>query len=59
MTNYLNTTGPAGQKPPRFGIGSFLFAVALAVIFFLLAQTMVRHHFCEGGRDHRNGSIGQ
>jgi hypothetical protein len=59
MANYLNTTSPTGRKPPQFGIGSFLFAVVLAVIFFLLAQSMVRHHFCGGVRDHRNGSIGQ
>jgi hypothetical protein len=31
----------------------------LAVILFLLGQSMVRHRFFEGGRFHRNGSIGQ
>ena len=59
MTTHLNTTAPAGRKPPRFGIGTFLFIVALAVIFFLLAQSMVHHRFCGGGRVHPNGSIGQ
>jgi hypothetical protein len=59
MTTYLNTTASGGRKPPRFGIGSFLFIVVLAVIFFMLAQSMVRHRFFEGGRVHRNGSIGQ
>ena len=34
--------------------GAFLlFCVVLAVIFFVLAQSMVRHRFCEGRRiDH-------
>jgi hypothetical protein len=31
----------------------------LAVIFFLLGQTMLRHRFFQGERSHRNGSIGQ
>ncbi len=59
MTTYLNTTDPAGRKPPSFGIGQFLFVVVLAVILFLLGQSMVRHRFHEGGRVHRNGSNGQ
>jgi len=59
MTDYLNTTGAAGRKPPWFNIVRFLLIVAMVVMFFLLAQSMVRHHFCGGGRDHRNGSIGQ
>ncbi|MGA9130800.1 MAG: hypothetical protein WB384_02250 [Candidatus Sulfotelmatobacter sp.] len=59
MTIYSNKTAPAVRKPPSFGIGKFLFVVVLAVLFFLLAQSMVRHRFHEGGRVHRNGSIGQ
>ena len=59
MTTYLKTTDPTGRKPPSFGIGQFLFAVVLAVILFLLGQSMVRHRFFQGGREHRNGSIGQ
>jgi hypothetical protein len=35
----------------------FLFVVFLTYIFFLLAQSMVRHHFHEGGRIGRNGEI--
>jgi hypothetical protein len=54
----LNTTAHAGRKPPRFGTGKFLFVVVLAVIFFLLAQRMVRHRFLEGGRVNRNGTLG-
>jgi hypothetical protein len=59
MTTDLNTTDPAGRTPPSFGIGRLLFAVVLAVLFFLLGQSMVRHRFFEGGRFHRNGSVGQ
>jgi hypothetical protein len=57
MTSYSNTTGSNGRKPPRFGIGTFLFVVVLAFVFFLLAQSMVRHRFHEGGRVNRNGSL--
>ena len=59
MASSLNTTDPAGRKPPSFGIRQFLLIVFLAVIFFLLGHSMVRHRFFEGGRFHRNGSIGQ
>jgi hypothetical protein len=48
----------AEPKPPSFGIGKFLFVIVLVVIFFLLAQTMVRHRFFRGGWVNRNGSIG-
>jgi len=59
MTINSNTTAPAGEKPPRFGMGSVLFAVVLAIIFFLLAQAMVRHRFFQGGRFGRNGALKQ
>src|ERR1022692_5138396 len=49
MASSLNTTDPAGRKPPSFGIRQFLFIVFLAVIFFLLGQSMVRHRFFQGG----------
>jgi hypothetical protein len=52
----LNKT-PAEGKPPWFGIGKFLFIVVLAVIFFLLAQSMVHHRFFRGGWGNRNGSL--
>jgi len=35
----------------------FLFVVFLTWIFFLLAQSMVRHHFHEGGRIDRYDNI--
>jgi hypothetical protein len=50
MITYSNTTAPEGEKPPSFGIGKLLFAVVLAVIFFLLAQSMLRHRFFKGRR---------
>ena len=59
MTTDLNATDPSGQKPPSFGIGQFLLIVVLAVILFLLGHSMVRHRFFQGGRVHRNGSVGQ
>jgi hypothetical protein len=55
----MNTPTPDGRKPPSYGIGQFVFVVVLAVILLLLGQSMVRHRFFQGGRDHRNGSIGQ
>jgi len=59
MTTYSKKTAHAGRKPPSFGIRQFLFALFLAVLFFLLGQSMVHHRFFEGSRFHRNGSIGQ
>ncbi|MGA7924609.1 MAG: hypothetical protein WCA20_01285 [Candidatus Sulfotelmatobacter sp.] len=55
----MNKPAPAGREPPFFGIGQFLFVAILAGILFLLGQSMVRHRFFQGGREHRNGSIGQ
>jgi len=55
----MKTSNRNGREPPSFGIGHFLFAAVLAVILFLLGQSMVRHRFFRGGREHWNGSIGQ
>jgi hypothetical protein len=55
----MSTPTPDGREPPSFGIGRFLFVAVLAVILFLLGQSMVRHRFFQGGREHRNGSLGQ
>jgi hypothetical protein len=38
------------QKPPSFGFGKLLVAILLAILFFLLAQSMVRHRFFRGGQ---------
>jgi len=57
---YLDSTAPGARKSPAFGIGKLLFAVLLAVIFFLLGQSMVRHRFFEGGgRFEKSGSVRQ
>ena len=50
MITNSETAAHEGERPPSFGIGNFLFTVVLAFIFFLLAQSMVRHRFCEGRR---------
>jgi hypothetical protein len=55
----MKTTGPVGGNSTWIGIGRFLFIVFLVAIFFLLGQSMVRHRFFRGGRQHWNGSIGQ
>ncbi len=50
MTTNSETAGPEAERPRSFGIGNFLFAVFLVFILVLLAQSMVRHHFCGGRR---------
>jgi hypothetical protein len=59
MTTDSNPTLPPEQEPPSFGIAKLLFAVFLAVLFLLLGHSMVQHRFFQGGRVHRNGSVGQ
>jgi len=53
------TPGPAATEQPSFGTKHFLFVLLLAVLFFILGHSMVRHRFFQGGRVHRNGSVGQ
>ncbi|MGB6386040.1 MAG: hypothetical protein WBD25_17400 [Terriglobales bacterium] len=53
----MDNKEPAGRTPPCFGIGKFLLAVVLAVLFLLLAQSMVQHRFFRGGSQERHGSI--
>ena len=57
MTTNSNATAPAGRRPPRLGIGSLVFIVALAVVFFLLGQSMVHHRFFRGGWVNRYGVV--
>ena len=57
MTTYSNTTGPAGPRSRWPGIIKFLLIVAMAVSFFLLAQTMVHHRFFRGGRVNSHGIL--
>jgi len=59
MITGLKPTGPGKEKSPWFQVGQFLFLVALAVGVFLLAQSMVRHRFFQGGRIDRYGHIKQ
>ncbi len=54
----MKTPPPAGREPPSFGIGQLVFVLVLLVMLLLLGQSMVRHRFFQGGREHRNGSIG-
>jgi len=58
-SNPIEPDEPDGPPPPSFGGKEWLFALLLAVLFFLLGQSMVHHRFFQGGRVHRNGSIGQ
>ena len=55
----MNTPTSAGREPSPFGRGQFLFVVVLAVILFLLGQSMVHHRFLRGGRINRNGALRQ
>jgi hypothetical protein len=55
----MKTSNRNGREPPSVGIAHLLFVAVLAVILFLLGQSMVRHRFFQGSREHRNGSIGQ
>jgi len=41
---------PSGPKSPWLEIGKFLLLLVFVVAFFLLAQSMVRHRFFQGGR---------
>jgi hypothetical protein len=59
MTTDLKPTDPKREKSPWFRVGQFLFLVALAIAFFLLGQSMVRHRFFQGSRMDRHGHIRQ
>jgi len=58
MAIKVKTTDPFRGRPP-VGIGTFFLIVAMAVLFFLLAQTMVSHRFFRGGHDNGRGNIVQ
>ena len=54
------------EGPRRFTLGEFLYRVGkvlfvavLFLLFYALAQDMVRHRFFRGERYHRNGALGQ
>jgi len=49
MTVNRNTT-PEGPNSPWLGFVKFVFIVIFTLLCFLLAQSMMRHHFLRGGR---------
>jgi hypothetical protein len=50
MKANLNSVEPEGSRSPLVGPAKFLFIVVLALLFFWLAHSMMRHHFFSGGR---------
>jgi hypothetical protein len=50
---------PEDDGSPRVGVGKFLLIVGMAVLFFLLAQTMVRRGFYDGGERAQNDAVRQ
>ena len=57
MTTDLETTEPEERRSNWLGIGKLLLIVVLALLFFLLAHSMVRHRFFRGGWRNQHGSI--
>jgi len=57
MAKNSDKAAPAREKSPWFRIGQFLFFVVLAVVFFLLAQSMVHHRFHRGGWLNQNDTL--
>lgn len=50
MTANSEAPRPAEQNSRRVSIAKVLFVVVLAVLIYLLGQSMVRHRFFRGGR---------
>jgi len=44
MTTYRSMT-ERRRSTPSFGIGKLMFAIVLAILVFLLGQSMVHHNF--------------
>ncbi len=44
---------------PRVGVAKFFLIVGMAVLFFLLAQTMVRRGFYDGGERAQSDAVRQ
>jgi hypothetical protein len=57
MPTDLDTKTPEERRSTWLGIGKFLFIAVLALLFFLLAHSMVRHRFFRGGWRNQHGSI--
>jgi hypothetical protein len=50
---------PEDRRVRMRGLLKALFIIALTVLIFLLAQSMVEHRFFQGGVMKSNGAIGQ
>ncbi len=48
MTVDSKSPGHEERKLPLLGIGKGFLIIGMAIVFFLLAQSMVRHRFCKG-----------
>ncbi|MGC2403819.1 MAG: hypothetical protein WA510_28760 [Acidobacteriaceae bacterium] len=57
MTTDLDARAPEERRSMWLGTGKLLFIVVLALLFFLLAHSMVRHRFFRGGWHNQHGSI--
>ena len=57
MTTDLDIRTREERRSMWLGIGKFLFIVVLALLFFLLAHSMVRHRFFRGGWRNQHGSL--
>jgi hypothetical protein len=57
MTDDSNSPAPSGRSSLWFQVGRIVFFVALAVSFFLLANSLVEHRFFRGGRIDRHGVL--
>lgn len=56
----INRNDANQEEPnsPWFGFAKFLFIMVLAVMVFLLANSMVRHHFFSGGAQNHHDVTG-
>jgi hypothetical protein len=59
MDKDANPSGGPEQKPPLRTIITILFVIVFSLLVLLLGVSMVHHRFFQGGREHRNGSVGQ
>ena len=59
MVSKRDNTGPEENQRPWLGFGKFVLLMLMVVMFFLLGQSMVQHHFFTGGElNNRDAAIG-
>jgi hypothetical protein len=59
MVAKRDNKGPKEQQPAWVGFTKFLLLLTMTGLFFLLGQSMVRHHFFTGGElNNRNAAVG-